>query len=119
MSDTPRDFRRLRYLSADHLEGPLAETKLDVRDHADRPLGRFDGVIFDPIAGHARYLVVDDTRLFRHNRYLVPIDPTQVDIEHRALRVEMNDTQPIAFDANAIPAFSDEDLLDAMFRKLA
>ena len=49
MSDAPRDFRHLRYLSPDHLEGPLAQTELDVRDHADRRLGKFDGMIFDPM----------------------------------------------------------------------
>jgi hypothetical protein len=47
----------------------------------------FAGVILDPEARRLRYLLLMVAGLFKHRRYLVPIDPTQIDAEHRSLRV--------------------------------
>jgi PRC-barrel domain protein len=113
-----RERSTLRYLSPAHLEGPLPEGLVDVMDREDRRIGHFDGIVFDAAARRVRYVVVDASGLFKHRRYMVPIDPTQVDAEHRSLRVGM-DSADLShcknFDPRAIPEFSDEDLLQALF----
>ena len=78
---------RLCYLSPAQVKGPLPTGRLDVFDRDDQRIGEFAGVILDPEARLLRYLVLKVAGLFKHRRYLVPIDPTQVDVEHRSLRV--------------------------------
>ena len=109
---------RLCYLSPDHLEGPLPEGDVDVRDRDGQRIGRFNGIIFEPAKGRVRYLVVAAAGLFRQTRYLVPLDPTQIDVENHALRVGLEKSdlaQCPRFDPDTYPDFSDEDLLEAMF----
>ena len=83
----------LYYLSPAQVEGPLSGGGLDVRDRENRKMGKFAGMIFDPQACRLRYIVLDKPGLFRHKRLLVPIDPTQIDVEHRALRVGMDSAE--------------------------
>ena len=93
-------------------KGALPKGAVDVRDRKDKKIGNFDGVIFDPEAGRVRYLVVDAPRLFGHRRYLLPIDPTQVDVERHALRVDVDGNDVgrfMNFDARAFPDFSDDE----------
>ncbi len=78
---------RLCYLRPAQVKGPLPTGRLDVFDRDDQRIGEFAGVILDPEARRLRYLVLKVAGLFKHRRYLVPIDPTQVDAEHRSLRV--------------------------------
>jgi PRC-barrel domain len=82
-----QEASRLCYLSPAQVEGPLPTGRLDVFDRDDRRIGEFAGVILDPEARRLRYLVLKVAGLFKHRRYLVPIDPTQIDAEHRSLRV--------------------------------
>jgi hypothetical protein len=112
---------RLCYLDATHVEGPLPTFDgLEVRNRQNHWLGRLDGIIIDPAERQVRYLVVDEGRFLRHHRYLLPLAPTQVDVEHGALRVDLNRddlTDAEEFDAEAFPKFSDDDLVTAMFAK--
>ena len=78
---------RLCYLSPAQVKGPLPTGRLDVFDRDNQRIGEFAGVILDPEARRLRYLVLKVAGFFKHRRYLVPIDPTQVDVEHRSLRV--------------------------------
>jgi hypothetical protein len=118
MASNNHEHSRLRYVSPNHLEVPLPKGPLDVRDRQNRTIGHFDGVVFDPIERRVRYLVVDRRGLLSHQRYLVPIDPTQIDVEHRAFRVGLDREELSSFrdfDPRAFPDFSDEDLIDALF----
>ena len=113
-----KEATRLRYLKSDQLEVPATHPPLAVRDRNDRLLGQFDGLIFDPPAGRVRFLVVDRLAIFRHDRYLVPIDPTQLDAEHGAFRVgiDAEELPTLAkFDRRRFPDFSDDDLINALF----
>lgn len=106
----------LRYLNTDRLDAPFVDP-LDVRTRGDVKVGRFDGVIVDPSARRVRYLVIERGRLF-HERVLIPLVPTRIDPEHHALRLEVDDVDPSAwqkFDTGSCPPFSDDDLVTALF----
>jgi hypothetical protein len=120
MASKNHEHSRLRYVSPSHLEVPLPKGRLDVRDQQNRRIGRFDGVVYDPVDRRVRYLVVDRPGRASHHRYLVPVDPTQVDAEHRAFRVGVDgeDLRRFRnFDPRAFPDFSDEDLIEALFSR--
>ena len=107
---------QLRFLDNSRLESPLVEP-LEVRTQAGTKIGTFDGVIVDPAQRRVRYLVVDRGRVF-HKRCLIPMPAVRVDAEHHALRIDVDDTDPKAweqFDPVTFPRFSDDDLLTAMF----
>ena len=109
----------MRYLSAAQLEGPLPTLDhLDVRGRDDRSLGHLDGIVINPAERRVQYLVVDNDRFLRHHRYLLPLDDARVDTERQALQVDLDrrDLNRLdEFDDDAIPAFSDDDLLTALF----
>jgi hypothetical protein len=83
----------LYYLSPAQVVGPLAGGRLEVHDRDDKKMGKFAGIILDPEACRLRYIVLDTPGFFRHRRLLVPADPTQVDVEHRALRVGIDSAE--------------------------
>jgi len=89
--DTPTtDTMRLRYLSADRVDGPQSTfIDFDVLNFADEKIGRLAGIIIDPRARRACYLVVE-VGWFSLRRYLLPIGPTRVDEETRALLVDID-----------------------------
>jgi hypothetical protein len=121
MAEQLSDTTRLCYLDAARVEGPVTNFGgLEVRGRRNHKLGRLDGVIIDPAERQVRYLVVDATKLFRHQRYLLPLAPTQIDPDGRALRVDLDEhdlARVEKFDDRAFPSFSDEDLVTALFAK--
>ena len=111
MASDSHEPPRWRYLSSAHIEVPVSSHRLDVRDRKNKRIGNFDGVIIDPAADRVRYLVVDAAGWFRHQRYLLPMDPTQMDVEQRALRVDLDSSQLDScekFDSRVFPDFSDD-----------
>jgi hypothetical protein len=80
----------------------------------DEQLGSFDGVLIDPASRRVRYFVVERTSPLRRRRYLVPAD-TLATLDERTLRVQAHADDLERFDARTVPAFSDEDLVTAIF----
>ena len=109
----------LRYLDADAVECPVGKLQgLSLFSQDDETLGTIDGVLIDPTTRQLRYYVVDASRLFNRRRYLVSAEsPAVVLPEHKALRVDVpaDSIERQRFDARAVPRFSDDDLLAAMF----
>jgi hypothetical protein len=109
----------LRYLDANAVECPAGTLEgLSLFTQDDEPLGTIDGVLIDPTRRQIRYYVVDGSRVFYRRRYLVPADsPAVVIAEHNALRVDIpsDNIERQRFDARAVPRFSDDDLVTAMF----
>lgn len=108
---------RLRFVAADHLE--CSGTDLDgavFQDVGGQKLGDFCGVIVDPEERRVRYFVIERGGLIRR-RYMLPLMPAQL-TDAVTLRPACHErTAPYLreFDADAVPEFSDEDLIDAMF----
>lgn len=99
----------LRFLPNRRLEGPLVEP-LDVWTSKGKRIGTFDGVVIDAEGLRARYLVVDRSRLYP-DRCLIPL-PVHLDLVHQALRVDVDDLDPVewpAFDAADFGRFSDDE----------
>ena len=109
---------RLRYIDASHVETGYQDLAgFDVITAAGKTLGEFVGLIVDPPERRIRYLVVQLKRLFGQRRLLVPMAATRVDVDHKALEVELeSDADCPAFKAKDFAPFSDEDVLSAMFQ---
>ncbi len=111
--------RALRYLDGTAIECPAGKLEgLSLVSKDDEALGLINGVLIDPQTRQVRYYVVEPARFFNRRRYLVPADtPAVVLQEDRALRVELpfESIERQRFDARAVPRFSDDDLLTAMF----
>jgi len=106
----PAEPKRLCYLDASQIQGPLRGFDgVEVRNQSHRIIGRLDGIVIDPAAGFVRYLVINDERYLERHRYLLPLDAAQVDLERRALCVEVDRkdlSRCEAFDAHAFSRFS-------------
>ena len=110
---------QLRYLDAEHVRsalGPLSG--LTVRTQDGRPLGEVDGVLINPLTRRLRYLVVRTSGLLLKHRVLVSADqgPAIVEPHSRTLRLQQRGDEIAVqkFDAH-VPAFSDDDVITAMF----
>ena len=110
---------RFRYIDASHVEGTTQDLAgFNVLTATGRKLGELDGLIVDPPERRIRYLVVDRGKLFRQRRLLVPMSSVRLDVDHRALLVDLESgTECPDFEERAFPAFSDEDVLSALFRR--
>ena len=109
----------LRYLDAQHVRCPLGTLAgLEVRTADDETIGQLDGVLLDPAQRRVCFLVVQAPGLLRRRRYLLPVEAApHVEAKDMILRVEAHAEEVGAerFDARAVPRFSDEDALTAMF----
>jgi hypothetical protein len=109
----------LRYLEANAVECPGGKLDgLSLVSKDDEAIGEIDGVLIDPGTRQLRYFVVERPRLFNRRRYLVPADaPAVVVRDDRSVRVEvpLENVERERFDSRAVPRFSDDDLLTAMF----
>jgi sporulation protein YlmC with PRC-barrel domain len=110
---------RLRYIDASHVETSDQDLAgFDVITTAGKRLGEFVGLVVDPAERRIRYLVVQLKRLVGQRRLLVPMSAARLDVNHRALQVELeNGADCPAFDAKAFRPFSDEDVVSAMFQR--
>lgn len=113
----------LRYLPADkvqHRYGCLGFAT--VTGEGGRVMGRLEGVVLDPSARKLRYVVVKTPGLFTGKHRLLPVDGTiQLDNDAKAIRVRDGASMSAcpAVDPAALTPFRDEDLLDALFGRVA
>lgn len=99
----------LRYLSSTHVDGPLPCDHVDLLNREDHQIGALDGVIIDLATHRLRYLVVDSGSEVGHHRFLLPFSAMEVDLEQRALRVDVDDdalAECEPFDPRAFKLFS-------------
>ncbi len=105
---------RLRYLSADDIDGSDINFKgLDVRGNDNAKLGDIDGFVVDADSGRVFYTVVDSGGWFGSRRFLLPVGHATVDRGERVLRVDVSrgalERYP-EFDRDRFQRFSDDDL---------
>ena len=110
----------LRYLEANAVNCPTGKLEgLCVVSQDDEALGVVNGVLIDPVTRKLRYFVVEAARLFNlhRRRYLVSADTPAVMLPDDRLRVEepFENIERQRFDSRAVPRFSDDDLMTAMF----
>ena len=79
----------LRYFETAQVAGIPGET-LTVRAANGRVLGRFRGLIIDPVTQHLRYLVVRTAGWFGKTT-LVPAYSPRLDMAGRAIEIDAND----------------------------
>ena len=111
---------RLCYLDATQVLNPIGSFKdFKLCDATDHALGKLKGFIVDPAARRLRYFVVEAQQWLRKHEYLVPLCPATLECERNAVKFEFDD-EPLGgwreFDDRLFSRFSDEDLLDALFR---
>ncbi len=117
------DISRLCYIDAGHVEsGGATLNGVDVRDATGKSVGTLDGLIIDPPAGRLCYFVLEAPAWFTGRRYLLPICSARLDRGNHALHVEV-DLDPHMrrpeFDSEAFRAFSEEDVISALFPRRA
>lgn len=116
------DHHSLRYIDASHVESGVTDLAgFEVLTPTGRKLGNLDGLIVDPPERSIRYAVVRRSSRRQPERLLVPLTVAQLDIEGKALQVDVeNDADCTEVEAGAFPEFSTRDsqsaLLTARFR---
>jgi len=108
----------LRFLNASRLEGPSGDLAgVPLESVEGEPLGTLAGVLIDPPARRVCYFVVEKPGWLRRRQFLISSDcPAR--IEPDALRLDIDPGELAAldeFDSRAVPPFSAEDTVDAMF----
>ena len=122
MRDNPRVGATdgLCYLPAKDVEIPAGSLEgLDLCGQDDRKLGTLDGVLIDPAERRVRYFVVQSQGWLGKKRYLLSADETaHLGPEEHVLRVDVDasDSWRHSFDADSVPAFSEDDLVSALFQ---
>jgi len=114
-----RSRARLCYIDAGHVEASAQDLSgFDVITAAGKRLGEFVGLIVDPPVRRVLYLVVHGIGLFGQRRLLVPMSAARLDVDQRALQVELEPGADCrAFKAQEFASFSDGDLLSALFQR--
>ena len=123
MDTVPPATSRLCYLNASKVTLPAGVlSELDLLSAEGESLGSIAGVVIDAAAGRACYFDVRSSGWLRQRRYLVPTDHlAQLEAERKALRLLVNPERSEISDVDpaTLPEFSDEHLLDFMFRRRA
>jgi hypothetical protein len=118
MAEEAPDRSHLCYLDAASVRGLFSRPEdVDVCNDEDGKIGRFDGIVMDPEARRVCYLVVAAGRWSRQ-RYLLPFQPTRVDVGAHALYVDAHKTDLARCEqitSDTLRRFSDDDLLAALF----
>lgn len=113
---------RLRFLNASRLEGPAGDVAdVALESGSGETLGTLAGVLIDPPARRVRYFVVEKAGWLRRRQYLIPSDcPARVDRGALRLDLDAGDLAGLQeFDRAAVPSYSAEDTVDAMFGRVA
>jgi PRC-barrel domain len=110
---------KLCYLAAQDVEIPEGTLAgLDLCSLDQKRLGTLDGVIIDAAARRVRYYVVAAKGWFSAKRFLLPADqPTHLETDEHIMRIELDadDVRRAEFNRDSVRAFSDEDLMAALF----
>lgn len=114
----------LRFMDASGVYGPAGELgHVEVRGHHDRKVGELDGVLIDPTERRVRFFVVETRGWLGARRYLLPADGlARICDDGRSLSMDVDvaDLRDCpTFERGSVPPFSDDDLIDALFRKVA
>lgn len=113
----------LRFVDAEKLDSPAG--KLDgavLVSPSDETLGKLDGMVIDPVERQVRYFVIESKKRFSTRHYLVPATLARLEPERHALRVDLEEDElqdHPTVQLNALPPFSDDDLIAAIFRHAA
>ena len=115
-SDERDTHSELCYLPASKVESPAGVlSELDVLAPDGEPLGNISGVVIDAPARRIRYFEVQSSGWLRRRRYLLEAD-AQIDPDRKALRLLVTpDEKAAGVDRDALPEFSDEHLIAALF----
>lgn len=106
--------RSLRYLDAARIGNAGIDHEASVETGNGSLVGRLLGFIVDPQGRRLRYVVVDSGR---GGSRALPFGPACFDFEQRRLRMldDPGAEQCPEFDSVDFPAFSDDDLIAALF----
>jgi hypothetical protein len=123
MANSHPETSHLCYLDASKVTLPAGVlSELNLLSPDGEPLGNIEGVVIEAAARRVRYFDVRSAGWLRRRRYLVPADHlAQLERERKALRllVDLDENDARDLDTKTLREFSDEDLLDFMFRSRA
>jgi hypothetical protein len=114
------DYPSLRFIDASHVETGVTDLRgFEVLTSTGKKLGALDGLIVDPPERSIRYAVVDRGHR-RRERLLVPLTVAQLDVDRKAIQVDLNGDEIASVEPDVFPEFSQTDtqsaILTARFR---
>jgi hypothetical protein len=105
-----------RYLPARRVRcGVFNGKSLRVVNDSAQSIGNLDGLIIDPSARKARFVVIQPRGFLPQQPRLVPLPGARLDPEREALLVEGPLSGYERFEASRFPEMTDEDVLTAVF----
>jgi hypothetical protein len=112
-------YPQLSYLDASKVTSPAGRlSDLDLLTADGTSVGSIQGVVIDAPARRVRYFEVQLSGWFRRQRYFLEADQlAQIEPGRKALRLcgDIRGRQVRDLDADTLHAFSDDDLLAALF----
>jgi hypothetical protein len=109
----------LRYFAASCVNTPMGNlTNMTLLSPTNGEVGKLDGMIIDPWERHVCYFVVESWRGYHTRRYLLPVTPTRIDSDRKALCVDIEPEDVRALqqlDPALFPSMSVDDLIEALF----
>ena len=114
------DKADLRYLEANSVRcsaGSLSDFR--VRTEDSESLGSVEGVLISPTTRRCEYFVIESPGLFKHRRFLLPVETGASLEEPKTLKINArkDELDLETFAPSSVPQFSDDDLLTTMFSK--
>jgi hypothetical protein len=109
----------LRYLAASRVDTPVGDLRdAIVLSPSEEQLGKLSGIVVDPLQRRLCYFVVESGNWLGRRQRLVPAGFARVERAGKTLHLDVepdgiNDCEECRSDR--LPAFSDEDLITAMF----
>jgi PRC-barrel domain len=109
----------LRFIKAAQVDTSLGNLHdIPVHSSSAGTVGKLDGIVVDPAERQVCYFVIASRRRLKSRRYLMPFTVARIDSQHWTVEIDLEqedlDCLP-EVRSEAIPPFSDEDLITAMF----
>jgi len=109
----------LRYFAASCVNTPMGNLNdMTLVSPTNGEVGKLDGMIIDPWERHVCFFVVESWRGYKTRRYLLPVTPTRIDSDRKALCVDIEPEDLRALDQldpALFPQMSVDDLIEALF----
>jgi hypothetical protein len=110
----------LRYLSASRVDTPSGFLRdAVVMSQSEEELGKLNGIVVDPTARRLCYFVVESGHWPTRREHLVPAGFARMEPTRKTLYLDVEPDRFVQYEecrSDRLPAFSDEDLITAMFR---
>jgi PRC-barrel domain protein len=109
----------LRFLAASRVDTPAGRLRdALVLSQSETELGKLNGILVDPAERRLCYFVVESGHWPSRREHLIPAGFARMEPTRKTLYVDVDPDRSVEYEecrSDRLPAFSDEDLISAMF----